>query len=106
MEVDKQNLPEETKEGPPERERVKKKKVWGRFLPKEDRHTLWKEANRFYYLLHSNTVSEVILVTFLLQKLQNHFSRTQHVACNEEKMEVTEVKVLHYEIFLSILETL
>jgi len=29
MEVDKQNLPEETKEGPPERERVKKKKVWG-----------------------------------------------------------------------------
>jgi len=32
----------------------KKKKVWGRFLPKEDRHTLWKEANRFYYLDRSN----------------------------------------------------
>ena len=29
MEVDKQNLPEETKEGPPERERVKKKKSVG-----------------------------------------------------------------------------
>ena len=27
MEVDKQNLTEETKEGPPERERVKKKSV-------------------------------------------------------------------------------
>ena len=32
----------------------KKKKVWGRFLPKEDRQTLWKEANRFYYLGRSN----------------------------------------------------
>ena len=32
----------------------KKKKVWGRFLPKEDRHTLWKEANRFHYLGRSN----------------------------------------------------
>lgn len=35
-------------------EKKKKKKVWGRFLPKEDRHTLWKEANRFHYLGRSN----------------------------------------------------